>query len=118
MITRRTSFGDWGEQQACGFLERHGFAVKERNYHSVFGEIDIVASRGGDYYFIEVKTRRDSALANDLAITFAKKRKLAKTVRSYCYARQVGGGSIIIAGLIVYVNKMQKKVFFRFCVYC
>jgi len=118
MITRRREFGDWGEKQACGFLERHGFKIIERNYHSVFGEIDIVACRGGDYYFIEVKTRGDSALANDLAITSVKKRKLAKTVRSYCYARQVGGSSIIIAGLIVFVNKKQKKVFFRFCVYC
>jgi putative endonuclease len=117
MARRRKDLGDWGEKQACCFLERHGFKIIERNYFTTFGEIDIVASHGGDYYFIEVKTRMDSAFANDDAVTPAKKNKLAKTVRAYCYKRKIGDVSLIMAGVIILADRLNQKANFRFCVF-
>ena len=110
--------GDWGEEQACKFLERHGFNVIERNYHTTMGEIDVIATKGDDYYFIEVKTRTSSDFAHDDAISYFQKRKLAKAVRAYCYSRKVVDKSLISAGLIVKVKKAESKVSFRFCVMC
>lgn len=118
MTRDKKDFGDWGEEQACGFLQRKGFAVIERNYHAVAGEIDIVAKSGGDYYFIEVKTRQAGELANDLSITPAKKIKLGKTVKEYCYRRNIVDGSFILAGLLVIADKIKKQVFFRLAVFC
>ena len=108
--------GDWGENQACNFLQRHGFKIIERNYHTTMGEIDIIAAKGDDYYFIEVKTRRDSELANDDAITYFKKRRMNKAVRAYCYVRNITDKSIILAGLILEVKKLEGKLNFRFYV--
>ena len=116
MTRRNKNLGDWGENQACNFLERHGFKIIERNYHTTMGEIDVIAAKGDDYYFIEVKTRTDSELANDDAITYFKKRKMQKAIRAYCYSRGVTDKSLIMAGLILEVKEMERKLNFRFCV--
>lgn len=116
MTRRNKNLGDWGEEQACNFLKRHGFNVVERNYHTTMGEIDIVATKGDDFYFIEVKTRRGSEFANDGSITYSKKIRLQKAVRAYCYARGIGNKSLILAGLIIEVKKTEGKLGFRFCV--
>ena len=115
-MTRRGEVGIWGEKMACGFLTRKGFVLVEKNYHATVGEIDIVAKHGGDYYFIEVKTRRVGEMANDLAITLNKKMKLEKTIRHYCYHRNVGDVSKILAGLMVVYDERDKSVKFKFAV--
>lgn len=108
--------GDWGESQASSFLERHGFYIVERNYHTPAGEIDIVARKSDDYYFIEVKTRQAGAMAFDVAVTSDKKHKLRKTVRAYCYRRRVTNVGIILASLMVIVDRVSKIVSFRLAV--
>ncbi len=109
--------GKWGEDQACAFLIRHGFFVKERNFYSTVGELDIIAQKGEDYYFVEVKTRAIGDLATDLSITAVKKHKMGKTVRKYCYQRNIPETGIILAGLIVVYNRLLQKTTFRFAVF-
>jgi putative endonuclease len=114
---RNKGLGKWGEDQACLFLARQGFKVVERNYHATVGEIDIVAIKNRDYYFIEVKTRQEGYLANDLSITPQKKYKFQKTIKHYCFKRNLVPEATIFAGLLVIVNKLAKKVSFRFVVF-
>ncbi|MFA6547364.1 MAG: YraN family protein [Candidatus Magasanikbacteria bacterium] len=116
-VGRGKIIGKWGEDQACAFLIRHGFFVKERNFFSTVGELDIIAEKGGDYYFVEVKTRAEGDLASDLAITQAKKHKLEKTVRKYCYQRNIEETGIMLAGLLVVYNRFLQKTSFRFVVF-
>ncbi|MFA5175584.1 MAG: YraN family protein [Patescibacteria group bacterium] len=116
MTREKRNLGDWGEEQACGFLRRNGFRIVDRNFQTTAGEIDIVAEKGGDYYFVEVKTRADKEFANDLAVTYFKKRKLAKTIKAYCYKRDLGEVSVIMAALVVFVDRQSRKVNFRFTV--
>jgi len=113
MTRRSKNIGDWGESQAVKFLCRQGFEIIEQNYHTPVGEIDIVAKFCDDIYFIEVKTRTSEYLANDLSITPTKLKKFKKTVNHYCYKRGVDGYGLIVAGIIVFVNKQEKKVRFR-----
>ncbi|MFA7653679.1 MAG: YraN family protein [Candidatus Magasanikbacteria bacterium] len=117
MTRRLKDIGDWGEQQACEFLSRQGFKVIERNFFTTTGEIDIVAQKGGDLFFIEVKTRLDRELANDSAVTKFKKHKFEKAVRAYCYKRHILEVGLIMAGLIIFVDKINKKVNFRLAVW-
>lgn len=111
------AIGDWGEEQACLFLERNGFKILERNYHSTQGEIDIIAQKMNDFYFIEVKTRTEKALATDYAITASKKYKFEKTIKHFCYHREISDVGIVKAGLLVFVNKVDKKISLRLAIF-
>lgn len=108
--------GDWGETEACKFLERHGFQIIERNFQTPAGEIDIIAKLRGDYYFIEVKTRNEGDMAYDVAVTAEKKRRLRKTIASYCYKRTVAETGIVLSTLMVVVHKVSSTVHFRLAV--
>ena len=112
-MVSRQKLGAWGENQAVEFLKRQGFTVVDRNYHTTMGEIDIVARRGTDIYFIEVKTRSSAVLANDTAVTPLKRHKFDKAVRHYCYHHNIPGEVIVEGGLVVAVNRDARRVNFR-----
>lgn len=54
--TEKRKTGDVGEQMACMFLMKQGFAIVERNYLRKWGEIDIIARKAEKLHFVEVKT--------------------------------------------------------------
>lgn len=54
--TFKQELGTRGEDEACSFLKRAGFAVVDRNYWRPWGEIDVVVRRGKELRFVEVKT--------------------------------------------------------------
>ena len=74
--------GDVAEDRAVGFLFDNGFSIVERNFYSRFGEIDIIVSKDGVLYFVEVKSGEDyeKAIQN---ITPSKISKLIKTAQVY-----------------------------------
>ena len=53
----RRRLGALGERLAAEHLTALGFEVLERNFRTRFGELDLVARRGGFLVFCEVKTR-------------------------------------------------------------
>ena len=56
----------------------------ERNWHSRYGEIDIIAENEEYLLFVEVKTRRaGSMVPGELAVTPQKQQKLRLTAESY-----------------------------------
>lgn len=117
MGNHNQTVGKWGESQACQFLIRNKFRIVDRNFHSTQGEIDIIAQKQEDYYFIEVKTRFAGDFATDLAITKTKLHKLSKTIKRYCYKKNITEGSFITAGLLVIINKLERKIGFRLAVF-
>ena len=54
---RRRRFGDFGERVAASHLEAKGYQILERNWATREGEIDLIASRGRDLVFVEVRSR-------------------------------------------------------------
>jgi len=50
--------GSLGEKLAADFLARRGYRILVRNYRTPFGEIDLVAGKGTETVFIEVRTRK------------------------------------------------------------
>lgn len=80
----KTASGKAGEEHIAQWLERRGYEILERNFHSRFGEIDLIARREGILAFVEVKTREEGALVSPFeAITPAKRRKLLATAGFY-----------------------------------
>ncbi len=54
--SKTQKLGEIGEKLAVMFLMKHGFQVLETNYTKKCGEIDIVAQKGKNLHFIEVKS--------------------------------------------------------------
>lgn len=59
-MARHNELGKWGEEQVVEKLILDGYTIAERNWRMNHLEIDIVATRGEDIVFVEVKTREDS----------------------------------------------------------
>ena len=76
--------GQFGEDFAVKHLKKHGYKILERNYHSRFGEIDIIASNKEFIAFVEVKARaEDSLYAPREAVDYFKQQKCIKTAQIY-----------------------------------
>ena len=52
--------GKLGEDIALEFLSKKGYRLIERNYHSRFGEIDIIMKNDRYIIFVEVKLRKNN----------------------------------------------------------
>ena len=83
-MTDKRTLGDRGEGYTARYLQKHGYVIVERNWHSRYGEIDIIAESGEYLLFVEVKTRKaDSMVPGELAVTKQKQQKLRLTAESY-----------------------------------
>lgn len=73
--------GKEAESKASSYLETLGYRILERNFHSKFGEIDIIALKDGILHFFEVKYSKDYDPL--FRITPTKMAKLIKTIRFF-----------------------------------
>lgn len=74
--------GILGEDKACAYLKKEGFTLLERNFHSKFGELDIIATKDKILHFIEVKASEKNY---ELAYRLDKNKyeKILKTINYY-----------------------------------
>ena len=76
--------GDKGESFAAWLYEKSGYTVVKRNYHSRYGEIDLIAESDTELCFVEVKTRNYSSMGNPAeAVDYRKQKKLTLTAMKY-----------------------------------
>ena len=54
--SEKQKIGEIGENIACKFLMKQGYSILERNFTKKCGEIDIVARKGSELHFVEVKS--------------------------------------------------------------
>lgn len=84
------SLGKWAEAQAAAHLLDAGFSLVEQNYHSRYGEIDLIVLRGQQLLFVEVKARALSQYAAAVqSIPLSKQVKIIKTAMLYLQAHPV-----------------------------
>lgn len=55
--------GAWGEALAAKYLQKKRYKVVATNYHSRFGEIDLIVSNRKYLVFVEVKLRKSNHFA-------------------------------------------------------
>lgn len=84
------TLGRLGENIARKYLEEKGFLILETNFKNPsgrqLGEIDIIAGKNGELFFVEVKTRKFSGreqIQPEQNITRDKMYKLSKISQSY-----------------------------------
>lgn len=82
------TLGKEGEALALRFIKKKGFRVLEKNYRTVFGEIDIIAKDGDTLVFIEVKTRKNKIFGHPYeAVNPAKREKIKKV--ALCFLKKL-----------------------------
>lgn len=76
--------GAWGEAIAAEYLRKKHYKIIGTNYHSRFGEIDLIAVNRNFLAFVEVKTRKsnDFAMAREY-VGFAKQNRIKATAELY-----------------------------------
>ena len=86
MSRYKKNVGDFGESAAAEMLAKRGYYIMERQYHTKFGEIDIIALTPdkGAIVFVEVKTRKDAVYGRAaLSVNSTKIRRIVKSAQQY-----------------------------------
>ncbi len=78
MPTPQQSTGQYGETLAAQYLTERGYTITARNWRCPAGEIDIIAHDGGEWVFVEVRTRH--APNTDTAVESVTPRKQASMI--------------------------------------
>ena len=76
--------GQNGETITLNYLLNKNYFLLEKNYHSRYGEIDIIVENEKYIVFVEVKTRNDKSISRGVESVDRKKReKIIKTAFEY-----------------------------------
>ena len=76
-----------GERRAAAWLSSRGWKIRERNFRTRRGEIDIIAEKGAELAFVEVKSW--SALPQselEYSVDSRKQRRIAQAAKVYVAA--------------------------------
>ncbi|MGI5912341.1 MAG: YraN family protein [Syntrophomonadaceae bacterium] len=80
----KRKLGLWGEEIAASFLINKGYDIRERNYYTRYGELDIICEIDNRLIFVEVKTRRSIKFGfPEEAVTRQKIKHLRKAALIY-----------------------------------
>jgi putative endonuclease len=84
MARTKVNLGQRGENLAAEALERHGYALVERNWRCHLGEVDLVHRKGDHLYFVEVRTRRTTGYPTpEHSLTPKKAARMESVARVY-----------------------------------
>ena len=90
MISSNRSFGDQGEALVCEYLKKKGYRIREKQWRSKVGEIDIIAEKNGVFVFVEVKTRQSSRFGYpEESVTTKKRQHLMHAADLYCQLQRI-----------------------------
>lgn len=79
-----SNIGRIGEEAASKYLEAKGYRIRERNYRTYLGEIDIISEHKGNIIFVEVKTRSSNKFGYaEEAVNSIKQKKIIKNALCY-----------------------------------
>lgn len=80
--------GEAAERLAEGHLCAHGLRLRERNYRSPHGEIDLIMQDGQTLVFVEVRQRRNPFFGSGADSVDARKRRRLQLTAEHYLQRQ------------------------------
>ncbi|MDD4698921.1 MAG: YraN family protein [Oscillospiraceae bacterium] len=90
MKSNSNLIGQIGEDITAKYLKTKGFVITAKNYHSRFGEIDVIAENNELILFVEVKTRCANSIASPAEfVDRRKQQKIIATARLFIYNNSV-----------------------------
>jgi len=76
--------GSAGENRAAAWLSSRGWTIRERNFRTRRGEIDIIAEKGVEVAFVEVKAWGAMPRSElEYSIDSRKQRRIAQAAKAY-----------------------------------
>jgi len=76
--------GDWAEQLACQWLVKRGLVLKDQNFLTKYGEIDLIMQSDDCLIFVEVRYRKNTKYGSaEESITAKKCRRLIAAAQGY-----------------------------------
>lgn len=101
--------GDMGEKFAVRYLKIKGYKIILKNYSTIYGEIDIIATKKNVLVFIEVKSRRSLQYGIPCeSVNYKKQNKIIRTAKSYIKYNNIIDMNIRFDVVEVYINKLIK----------
>lgn len=88
-MAEHNQLGKWGEEEVIAHLVKNEYAIVEHNWRMNHLEIDIIASKGRDIVFVEVKTRREKGSRPEDAINARKISNMVRAANVYLRAHRV-----------------------------
>lgn len=83
-FSSRLTKGKAAEQLACDYLKKNGLKLIEKNFHSRYGEIDLIMQHQNTLVFIEVRYRKNQNYGGAKeSVTPCKQKKIQKTALYY-----------------------------------
>jgi putative endonuclease len=90
---RTKTLGDRGERIAENYLKKKGYKILDKNFrYSKLGELDLVARKGAEIIFFEVKARMKKDMSEFMPednITYQKQKKLVRLAQIYLSKRKL-----------------------------
>ncbi len=108
--------GQLGEKIAAEYLRNKGYKILEKNFKNPLGrrlgEIDIIARKGKELVFVEVKTQKTSGFESippEEKITPHKLYKLNKAGQFYVKSKNLWGSNYRFDAVLVWLSADQKN---------
>ncbi len=98
--------GKFYEKKCTTFLTKKGYQIETTNYRSLYGEIDIIAKKNKELFFIEVKSYKKPSHYILYKLTKQKKEKILATALDYIEKQNKNDYQINFMYMIVSKNNI------------
>lgn len=98
--------GKAGEQLVVDDLVSNGWMIIDRNFHTRYGELDIVALKDGCLRFVEVKRRSSQFWLWD-AVPASKVRRMVRSAEVFISASNIQHSELELSTAIVVCNEIE-----------
>ena len=112
-MNNSSKIGKKGELLTGEYLENRGFKIICFNYHSRYGEIDIISENDKYIIFVEVKTRKNFTFSRAIeAVNKFKRIKIIKTAYDYISKNDVFKQIRFDVSEVLYEREKNPKIFY------
>jgi putative endonuclease len=105
----KKTIGKYGEDLAKNFLIKRGYEIIESNKKISYWELDIVAKKGKEIIFVEVKTLSSKKMGPaEEALKSRQIKFLKKAISIYCWQKRINPNLIRLDFIAINLSREKK----------
>ena len=107
--------GSLGEKIALSYLKKQKHIILETNFHTRWGEIDIICKRNNKVNFVEVKTKVGTSYGQPYeAVNYYKIRDLKRTINFYLLKKNLKNYKLSLDVISIILSQDLKLVSLKY----